>query len=137
VGLVAKRAFSDELSFGGEASLYYRSLYSYKSGSVSIDEMALCIPLTVNYKLPSDRFPVYVSGGLELDVPFNTQRFEYSSGVDIDDRAAVDIGFLLGAGYMINQNIGVDARYVFNFNEPRKNSSNLLMSYGVGVFVIF
>jgi len=135
-GLVVKYSVSEALNFSSNPSLYYRSLYSYVNG-VSLDELALCIPIAVNYFVSLDRYPIYVSGGLELDVPFNTKRFEYANGMDIDNRSAVDIGFLIGAGYMITDNIGVDARYIVYFNEPRDGDSELLMSYGIGVFLLF
>jgi len=138
-GAVVKYSVSDALNFSANPSLYYRSLYTYNNG-VSIDELALCIPLSVNYFVSLDRFPIYISGGLELDVPFNTKRFQYSSASDIDNRSAVDIGFLIGAGYMITDAVGVDARYVVYFNKPRNGndySSELLMSYGIGVFLLF
>jgi len=136
VGLVLKHTVSDALSLRGDPSFYSRSLYNYGSGSIYVGEIALCIPLTANYYVSSDR--IYISGGFELDVPLKTQRFEYSSGVDIgDDRSYVDIGFLVGGGYMILPTVGADARYVIYFNNPRKSSSELLMSYGIGVFFLF
>jgi len=138
VGLVLRHTVSDALNFRGEPSFYWRGLYTYTSGlmPISVDEMALCIPLMANYFISPER--IYISGGLELDLPFKTQRFEYSSGVDIGyDRSFVDIGFLIGGGYMIAENIGVDARYVIYFNNPRKSSSELLMSYGIGAFILF
>jgi opacity protein-like surface antigen len=140
-GLVLKHAISDELYFSGEPSLYYRSLYSYKrsdGSTASIDEMALCIPLMANYFVSLDRFPTYLYGGLELDVPLKTQYVvNVSNGVDLDGRSAVDVGFLIGIGCMVIENLGVDARYVIYFNNPRKEYSELLMSYGIGVFLLF
>jgi hypothetical protein len=135
-GLLLRHIVSDELSLRGEPTFYWRTLYNYESGSIYVNEMALCIPLTANYYISSDK--IYLSGGLEFDLPFNTQRFVNSNALNIgDDRSYVDVGFLVGGGYMVADNIGVDARYVIYFNNPRKRFSELLMSYGIGVFMFF
>jgi len=135
-GVVIKRTISDILSLRGEASFYYRSLY--RLNSESRNEMAVSFPIMVNYHIPHDSFDGYVSGGLQLDIPFGSTVVN-GSGLT-SDRSGVDAGFLIGAGYMIvPDRLGVDARYVFYFNKPlvSKNVGYMLMSYGIGVFVLF
>jgi len=146
-GGVIKIPVADAISIGAEASFYYRKLYDYSGTfySDAISEMAVCVPITVQYTIPTEGIPLYVAGGLQVDIPIGSKReFAWASGgtaaIPGMERAVVDVGILIGAGYMLTSNFGFDARYVFNFNEPMKiagNSGLMLMSYGVGAFMYF
>jgi opacity protein-like surface antigen len=141
-GAVVKQTFSDELSLQAEASFSYRNLY-YNNSRNYISEMAVSIPVMVNWYIPGDRFKGYVIGGLQADIPFSSEQKYWGIKADISKyRSAVDIGIIIGAGYVFpGAPVGIDARYVFNFNEPIEfaNDSRAiwLMSYTLGLFVLF
>ncbi|MDR0331670.1 MAG: PorT family protein [Chitinispirillales bacterium] len=155
-GLALKYAFTEQLSLNPEVSFYYRTLGSYSTDlfglakmEASFNEMAVSIPILVQYAPIAD-VPLYVTGGIQLDIPFSTKakvemtylgETEKEEEDASDERASVDIGIAVGVGYMILPNLGVDFRYVFNVNQPfdedKTASKSSLMSMGLGITYLF
>jgi len=140
---------SDE-SEGTDCDYYYCYDYSYEY-EVSMTEFAISLPLMVQFA-PIPNVPIYFAGGLQIDIPFFTKvEVKYtetydgdSDSEDIDERATVDFGIALGAGYRISNNFGIDLKAVIGtsglFTEKflgKKKGDETLTQYGVGVSIFF
>jgi TolB-like protein len=73
-------------------------------------EFALGFPVLVRWDVMGS--PLFVEGGVQVDVPFGTAvKWDWDSKAeDVWNRNAVDVGFAVGAGYFVTPNISVDLR---------------------------
>lgn len=146
-GLAASIPLGSQLSVNPELNFLYRRLFNYESSGEErgvkvetnsyVSEFALSVPVMVQFRPVSD-VGAYISAGLQLDIPFSstqTQEIKVGgtdycpamklAGEDCEgkfkDRSAMDFGIAFGAGYMVNENIGVDARAVIGITKPTKD----------------
>ena len=126
-GVVASYDFNDK--FGVEADLMY-SLQGYKEEVYvgNTDEVChpcvsshyLQLPLTFKY-YPAGRF--YVEGGTEFGYLLSKSMNAFD---DIEERSLTDdcnmfdIGLVGGVGYVFDNNIFVNARYVYGLRDTSK-----------------
>ena len=78
-----------------------------------ISEYAMAVPVLLRYDVVRD-FPLYIQGGVQLDIPFNTDK-KYDAGAkNVNEpqvpRKPVDFGLSAGMGYRIGRSITVDGR---------------------------
>jgi hypothetical protein len=146
-GLTAKHFLTNRLSLYSELSFCHGKLVGYYADDVyydyeygdsvwweakgSVYEIALLLPVMVQYT-PIISVPLYVSGGIQLGVPFtilgtDSYRFATLDGETLSDtsvvekgyddhRSFVDFGVALGIGCTIIPKLDVDFRYVINLN---------------------
>ncbi|MCL2690192.1 MAG: PorT family protein [Chitinispirillia bacterium] len=148
-GVLIKHPFTNRLSISTEVNICYRILgrssdshYSYtiidgnvisigKDFKESIDEMALLIPLMVQFT-PNKNSPFYVSVGVQAGIPFKHE-YDYSYTISTYDdgklidrkrmkshdyvRSKADAGVVLGIGSMLTPNLGFDLRLAANVND--------------------
>jgi opacity protein-like surface antigen len=106
----------------------------------SITEMVIDIPILIQYTY-EDRY--YVQLGVDVGIPFGTKatindvvrpvngsgkKEESEKTIALDQvekdynasikRNPVDVGLVIGLGYMLTSNFGVDIRYCYSFVQP-------------------
>jgi hypothetical protein len=100
-----------------EVAFLYRDLmtFDFLGTKMSYTEMAISVPIMVKYSIVESAF---AQAGVQLDIPFNSQACVDSDCLKADGkelpykRKSFDLGIAFGAGYIINPNLSVDARYV-------------------------
>jgi len=130
-GLVTISHLTSVLSFVSELSFFYRkpmilstskSKKGYKE-EMYLTEIAMSIPLM--FQLAIAEGVPYLEAGVQLDSPISPKLTEIVDGEkeswDANGRISMDFGFVLGIGYLITQNIGIDARAVISFTSPIKD----------------
>jgi hypothetical protein len=142
--------------FNWEISDYYiySNWHSYDSYFGDLNDFAISIPVLLQF---GSSF--YFVTGIQLDIPFavesSTTRGDFGTedgggGYHFtDNRSSVDVGFVLGLGYMF-KNFGFDFRYVYGLTGLFKDFSyydndiyndykdkSWLGQYCLGVFYFF
>jgi len=154
IGWMSNFPITNFITFSSEANFFYRTLYNvsvsdnYGSYEQSVDEFAISVPLMLQI-MPISGIPVHFAVGLQIDLPFSTElewERTYKDGTkdsdseDIgDDRAILDFGIVLGAGYRVLPKLGVDLRIVIGLTSPTDDSKDdsSLNQYGLGVSYFF
>jgi len=146
-GLVTITPLTSKLSFVSELSFFYRKLFSedltkptgheYK---IYLSEFAMSIPIMFQLTL-AEGIP-YLAAGVQLDSPISPKATTKENGeetsADVNGRESLDFGILLGLGYLITPNIGVDARAVIGLTPPFKRADDSrLNQYGAGLTYYF
>ncbi|MCL1967023.1 MAG: PorT family protein [Fibromonadales bacterium] len=119
-GLVTIAPLTSILSFISELSFFYRKpmiLSANEDGhkeEMYLTEIAMSVPLMFQLTL-AEGIP-YLAAGVQLDSPISPKITAKADGeeesMDANGRTSMDFGFVLGIGYFITQNVGVDARAV-------------------------
>jgi len=146
-GLVMQYPLSSQLSIVPEVNFMYRTLGKFEVDlfiipvKVTFSEMALSVPCMIQYRV-SEGSPLYLSGGVQLDIPFGSKvkasLFGVSESEDWDTRNSIDFGFPLGLGYMINPNMAIDFRFVLYVTKLEDDDVDVkLMSFGLGFNYLF
>jgi len=148
-GFVMKYPLANRLNIVPEVNLLHRTLGKYEFGffdlpvKFTISESVLSIPCMIQYQI-SESQPFYLSGGIQLDIPFGTKMkmtvSGFSDSESISDlRSSIDFGIPLGFGYMINPNMIVDFRFVpYLTNIYKEGDSDVsLMSFSFGFNYFF
>jgi len=127
-GLVTISHLTSVLSFVSELNFFYRKpmiLSANENGQkeeMYLTEIAMSIPLM--FQLAIAEGVPYLEAGVQLDSPISPKLTEIVDGKkeswDANGRISMDFGFVLGIGYLITQNIGIDARAVISFTYPIK-----------------
>jgi len=149
IGGVASFQITDAVFFNPEVNFFYRTLYNYSksvntyTNKQSLSEFAISFPLMIQI-MPSTSTPINFAGGLQVDLPFSatikTSVNGKSDSEDIDNRKALDLGIVIGAGYRITQRVGADFRAVIGFTSITTNKNDEDSSYnqyGVGISYFF
>jgi len=152
-GLVTIVPLNDKLSFVSEFNFLYRKpmimeiplelLGIPMSGKAEsyLSEFAISIPVMFQLNL-AEGMP-YLAAGAQLDTPFSSKITAKAPGIpeesqDYEDRVSIDFGLVLGVGYLITPNIGVDARAVIGLTAPSKDADDEKWNqYGVGLTYYF
>jgi hypothetical protein len=139
------------ISVNPEVLFLYRQLYSLTTDlgplgkfEYNEHEFAISVPVTVRYNV-SD---AYVGGGVQLDLPLAAKLQTKVSGtpgglldidesVDFKDRASLDLGIAIVAGYNISESIAAGAKTVIGLTEVAKDSKMTFNQYSVGVTYFF
>jgi len=104
-----------------------------------VTEYAISIPVMFQLNL-AEGMPYFVAGA-QLDTPFSSKVTTKIAGKeeskDYEYRVSMDFGLVLGVGYLIIQNLGVDARAVIGLTEPTKNGNDSWKQYGAGLTYYF
>jgi hypothetical protein len=146
------------MTFNPEVHFLYRQLYSMSDGDKEygyevkndLSEFALGGAALVQYS-PVAGTPIYITGGLQLDIPFSSEtnyeesqtyngKTESESGSEkVKDRKALDIGLALGAGYNVSEKIRADFRAVIGFTTltGKSGDKSSFNQYGLGAAYFF
>jgi hypothetical protein len=143
-GVVVKYPLMDNLNIYSELALYFRQICDHKEsnpdgsqGTYVAYEYAISIPVLLQYS-PIENF--YIAAGAQLDVPRGAMKETNGEGEDITEFRGFDAGAVLGLGYMITPNIGVDLRGIMvmtPFVEIEGKVYGKLKHYGLGVTYFF
>ncbi|MDR2594705.1 MAG: PorT family protein [Fibromonadaceae bacterium] len=148
-GLVSIVPLNSKLSFVSEFNFLYRKpvimeIPSDDYGSALegyFTEYAISIPIMFQLNL-AEGMP-YLAAGVQLDTPFSCKITRKISGLpeesrDYEDRVSMDFGIVLGVGYLITPNMGVDARAVIGLTAPSKGADDEKWNqYGAGLTYYF
>jgi len=146
-GLVVNKSLSSSFNYVQEANFLYRKPVImdisdiYGSGAeMYITELALSTPMMFRFT-PVEDMPLYLAAGVQLDVLISSKTTMKIGGQeeseDTEDRVSLDFGIVLGIGYLITPNIGVDIRAVIGLTEPTKNKEDSWKQYGAGLTYYF
>lgn len=120
IGIVADYPINDALAISGELGFQYRNLFSMSQDEnidVTANEFAINIPVMLKFSAMPE---LYLGAGIQLDLPISSEQVSEYEGTeiteDIESRNSVDLGLIIGAGYMVADNIGVDLRFIKNLN---------------------
>jgi len=145
-GLVTTVSLTSKLSFVSELNFLYRKpviLSASEDGhkeEVHIAEIAISIPIMFQLAL-AEGIP-YLAAGVQIDSPISPKATVKSDGeektVDANGRVSTDFGIVLGVGYLVTPNVGVDARAVIGLTSPFKSQDDGgLNQYGAGLTYYF
>jgi len=145
-GLVTTVPLTSVLNFVSELSFFYRKpmiLSASKNGhkeEIYLTEIAMSIPIMFQLTL-AEGIP-YLAAGVQLDSPISPKATMKVDGkeesMDANGRVSMDFGIVLGIGYLITQNIGVDARAVMGLTAPFKDADDSKWNqYGAGLTYYF
>jgi len=155
-GLVTIVTLNSKLSFVSEFSFLYRKpmiLGDVEDGHIYeeyLTEFAMSIPIMFQLTL-AEGIP-YLAAGVQLDSPISPKitseiddKVEKSR--DANGRKSPDFGILLGLGYLITPNIGLDARAVIGLTSLFEKLDNTFLferlddsrwnQYGAGLTYYF
>jgi len=144
VGFVANFPVTNGTIFSPEANFLYRTLFEVneQESGQSLYEYALSFPIMLQL-VPIVGAPLYFTGGIQIDIPFNTRiKQSISTGKSkkeaIDDRAVLDLGIAIGVGYRLMSKVSVDVRVITCptglFTERDDESSYQQFGLGVNYF---
>lgn len=117
------------MPMGGALSIAPELLFSYRTASnssefmgVTVDrsstEMAIDLPIFVRYTVAPS---IFVQGGPQLGYVLSAKTTVEAGGEektdDNENRAALEYGLTVGAGYQINEQIAVDVRYNYGLSK--------------------
>jgi len=145
-GLVTTVPLNSTLSFVSEFSFFYRKpiiqdLSDYYGSGAEAYETEFSISIPIMFQLTLAQGMPYFAAGIQLDTPISPKVTmtdgKNSESRDYDDRTSIDLGIVLGIGYLITPNIGVDARAVIGLTEPSKNGDDSWKQYGAGLTYYF
>lgn len=147
IGIVADYPLSDVLAVSGELGFQYRNMMSTseddglgEKAETDATEFAINVPVMVKFSVMPE---LYLGAGVQLDLPISSEATTEYRGeektVDFPDRNALDFGIIVGAGYMVAENIGADVRFIKNLNgvadsEAMEDGSYWGLSLGVSYF---
>jgi len=152
-GLVTTVQLTSKLSFVSEFNFLYRKPVIFSdvpseiiigtpgtSFDIYLTEFAISIPIMFQLTL-AESMP-YLAAGIQLDTPIASKMTAKIKGSkpeskDYDDRVSLDLGIVLGVGYLLTPDIGVDARVVIGLTEPSKNGDDSWKQYGAGLTYYF
>jgi len=145
-GLVTTIPLNGSLNFVSELSFLYRKPMiinvdesGYKEESYET-EYAISVPIMFQLAL-AEGMP-YFAAGVQLDTPISPKIKSKVNGgkeetYDANGRESLDFGLVLGIGYLITPNIGLDGRAVIGLTEPSKNGDDSWKQYGAGLTYYF
>jgi hypothetical protein len=145
-GLVTTVSLTSVLNFVSELSFFYTKpmiLRVSKNGhkeETYLTEIAMSVPLM--FQLTIAKGIPYLAAGVQMDSPISPRITEIVDGEkeigNANDRTSLDFGFVLGIGYLITQNIGVDAKAVIGFTSPfQRLADSKWNQYGTGLTYYF
>jgi len=145
-GLVTIGQLTSTLSFVSELSFFYRKpmiLSASENGhkeELYLTEITMSIPLMFQLAL-IEGIP-YLEAGVQLDSPISPKVTAKADGEeesrDANGRVSIDFGIVLGIGYLIIPNLGVDARAVIGLTPLFKNLDDSRWNqYGAGLTYYF
>jgi opacity protein-like surface antigen len=152
IGGTVSIPITSSLTFNPELNFLYRNLfnvtekdddYEYEGG---LSELALSVPVMVRFT-PMAGTPFYISGGIQLDLPFSSEEYyevsedgESESGSkDFKDRRTLDFGIALGAGYQVMENLVADFRFVIGLTSltGKSGDDTSFNQFGIGATYSF
>jgi len=140
VGGVVRFPITEIVYIGSGIDISYRTLFNTDDDE-SMSEFALSVPVTVQVS-PIPRVPLYFSGGIQVDIPFNTEFSEDDDDEDNDlGRSVLDFGIVIGVEFKIPPlpQLSVDFKSVIGLTTPstydslKKSSLNQYV-FGVNYF---
>jgi len=144
-GLVTTVPLTSVLNFVSELSFFYSKpiiLSTSENGhkkEMYLTEIAMSVPLMFQLTL-AEGIP-YLAAGVQLDSPISpkiTEKIDGKKESEAANRISMDFGIVLGIGYLITQNIGVDARAVIGLTSPIQNLDDSRWNqYGAGLTYYF
>jgi len=143
-GLVVNKQLSSSFGYVQELNFIYRKpvIIDNKSGANSyyVTEFALSTPMMFQFS-PVEDMPLYLAAGAQLDALISSKMTKkvlgHEESEDTEGRVSLDLGIVLGVGYLITPNIGVDIRAVIGLTEPTKNKEDGWNQYGAGLTYYF
>jgi hypothetical protein len=106
-------------------------------GLYNVSESAVVAPVLLRGLLAKE-VPFYLQGGVQLEVPVNTVVEKDIGGVgELGERASVDAGLLVGAGYRVRKDMAVDVRAVHGLRSFDGQVDRLMYQVSVGVSYIY
>jgi len=141
----------DVVSVNPGVELYYSKTFSmindlgrFGKTENSINELGISIPVIVQYDISE----AYVGGGLQANLPFSSKTIVETTGTpggngngkvesDTPDRATLDLGLAIVAGYNISENISVGAKAVIGLTDTDEDSKVSYNQYGISVIYFF
>ncbi|MCL2206667.1 MAG: PorT family protein [Fibromonadales bacterium] len=143
VGLAAIVPISGEINLRTGAEFHYRKVSfgeeAFRANAYA-GEFALSVPAIVQYSLGD----AWVGAGLQIEIPFSSEIiYEFTAGderEEFEDRSLADLGFAIGGGYNINENIGVDLKIILGMTALSNSEfieDSSLWQYGIGVTYFF
>jgi len=114
---------------------------------ISINEMGLSIPVIIQCPISA----AYVGTGVQANIPLSSkteikasanvlgQNVKESMEIDNEERAAIDLGIAIVAGYNVSENISVGAKGVIGLTNMSKEGDEdaKYNQYGIGVTYFF
>jgi len=145
-GLVTIASLTSALNFVSELNFFYRKpmiLSANENGHKEekyLTEIAMSVPLMFQLTL-AEGIP-YLEAGVQLDSPISPKITTKSDGEkesrDANGRISMDFGIVLGIGYLIIPNLGIDARSVIGLTSPFQNIDDCKWNqYGAGLTYYF
>jgi outer membrane immunogenic protein len=145
-GLVSTVSLTSTLSFVSEFNFLYRKpmiqdLSDYYGSGAEAYETEFAISIPIMFQLAIAEGIPYFAAGIQLDTPISP-KITLTDGKEeesesYDDRASIDLGVVLGVGYLITPSIGIDARVVIGLTEPTRNGEDSWKQYGAGLTYYF
>ncbi|MDR3013193.1 MAG: PorT family protein [Chitinispirillales bacterium] len=127
-GAMANIDLSHHLFLNTGLNIVYRSPVSTEVNR--INEFTLSIPILARYRIKD----VYIESGAAFEIPFNTKiSWEGIDPISYEQRKAVNIGVVIGAGYYLHRNITLDARFGIGLNSFEEEPGHTLYTLGFGV----
>jgi len=102
-----------------------------EGGLLEVWEYAITVPALLRGMLPT--VPVYIQGGVLLDVPFNTTQKNAEGKSALDDRALLDFGLVIGAGWQFRKELSADVRAVQGLRGFDGQNNHLMYQLSAGV----
>jgi len=143
-GLVTVAPLTSVLSFVSELSFFYRKpiiLSTNENGhkEMYLTEIAMSVPFM--FQLAIAKSVPYLEAGVQLDSPISPRITEIGDGekksMDANDRVPLDFGVVLGIGYLITKNLGVDAKTVIGLTPIKRMEDDKWKQYGAGLTYYF
>ncbi len=141
-GLVVNKQLSGSFSYVQEANFLYRKPVIIDTSGVSekyVTEYALSTPMMFQFTL--DEGMPCLAAGVQLDATISSKTTDKRGGKeeksDTEDRVSLDLGIVLGVGYLITPHVGVDLRAVIGLTEPTLNKEDGWNQYGAGLTYYF
>jgi hypothetical protein len=145
-GLVTIAPLTSVLSFVSELSFFYTKpmiLSANEDGHKKeeyLTEIAMSVPLM--FQLAITKSVPYLAAGVQLDSPISPRITKIIDGEkesrDVNGRTSMDFGVVLGIGYLITKNVGVDARTVIGLIPIFKRLADSRWNqYGAGLTYYF
>jgi len=147
VGTILNIPITRKLSLNPELNFIYRILNEtdYLTGMGKVDEMyisefALGIPLMLQFNPVAG---LYFGVGTQLDIPFNSEIIsqdkdeEIIDRIDYNDRAVIDLGLAIEAGYRIARHLGFNLRVVVGLTEIAEDSKISYNQFGLCASLLF
>jgi len=154
-GLAAVIPISGDLSVRTGVEFNYSKMFSMEMDDVDYvggipmtmkmemyaNEFLLSIPVMAQYGIGD----AWVGAGAQIGIPFSSEMhsevemagISVSDSKKLDDRASVDVGIAVGAGYNITPNIAVDLKAVIGMTNVADDEKISFNQYGLGLTYFF